>query len=89
MNENSRQVIEIACRLAPPEDPEAFSAANRLEFIHVQTGMTRARFKKVFGVDPNTMCKLHVFAGRQVPQSPEEWEELAKRVKECRAKLNI
>ncbi len=70
------------------EDMAAVAAANSVRFIHINTGMSRERFRKVFGeIDPETVCKLSVLGGKKPPVSPEEWQKLAGEVEKIRIRL--
>ena len=88
MLDKIRQLATTARKFATKEDLDAVAAANSVEFIHVQTGMTRERFHEVFGeFDPNTVCKLHMLAGKKAPRNPKEWQKLTEEVEGIRKKI--
>lgn len=83
-----RQLAASVSKFATPEDIDTVAAANSAEFIDIQTGMTREQLRTVFGeFDPNTICKLHILAGKKAPSNPEEWQKFAQEFEETKKKV--
>lgn len=83
-----QQLAGAVRRFATEEDLEAVEAANSVEFIHTQTGMTRERFREVFGeFDPETVRRLCILAGKKHPGTPGEWQKLAEETEAVRTQL--
>jgi len=69
---------------ATPDDKRAVDAANKVEFIHLETGMTKEEFAEAFGsMTPREVAKLCVLGDKPVPSNPEEWKALADKAKEA------
>jgi len=59
-------------------DHDALVAADTVEPIHVDTGMTRKQIREAFGFfSIKNICELHVLAGKKIPMNPDEWRDLA------------